>query len=283
MQTISHWARGATEKLAMVDISTARLDTEILLAHVMGVDRAWLIAHGDEELESLKVRKLESLLRRRLDHEPIAYIVGRKEFYGREFIVTPDVLIPRPATETMVEMIKKIHQITDENPHEKETPFHIVDVGCGSGCIGITAKLEVPELDVMLCDISESAIGIARQNADTLHAEVTVAQSDLLATLYGQRSTVWLIAANLPYVDRSWQTSPELTYEPSIALYADDRGLKLIKTLISQAPAVLAPDGYLLLETDPCQHIQVIEYGKRYGFSKVQVRDYIVALQKNSS
>ena len=290
--TIASYLAHATQQLHDANIDSAQLDASVIVAHNMHVDRAWLIVHGDEELESLKVRKFESLLRRRLDREPIAYIVGHKEFYGRDFTVTPDVLIPRPETETMIEMIKKIHHITEEKSHEKDNPFHkgkkLLDVGCGSGCIGITAKLEMPELDVTMCDISKPALAIARKNSEKLHAEVTIARSDLLCAflspskIQNPKSKIYFdaILANLPYVDRTWQTSPELRHEPGVALYAGEQGLQLIKTLISQAPSVLAPHGYVLLEADPCQHEQIVEYGKLHGFTSVEVKDYIEKKKK---
>ena len=257
-------------------VPTPQLDADILLAHLLGVDRAWLIAHGDEELESLKVRKFESVVRRRLDREPVAYIVGHKEFYGREFIVTPDVLIPRPETETMIDILKQIYR---EGRRKKAVGSRLVDVGCGSGCIGITAKLEMPEFDVTLCDISEPALAIARRNAKRLRANVDIVLSDLLSKVEIRNSKFDYILANLPYVDHAWQTSPELRHEPEIALYAQDQGLALIKTLIPQASSLLVPHGYLLLEADPCQHEEITTYGERYGLAVVEVRDYVVAMQ----
>ena len=263
---------------------THRLDAELLLAHVLNVDRAWLVAHGDEELESSKVREFESLLQRRLNHEPIAYIVGYKEFYGRDFIVTPDVLIPRPESETAIDVLK---QIDAEAGRKKEEGRTLLDVGCGSGCLGITAKLELPELDVTMCDISKPALAVARRNADTLSADVTTIHSDLLSVflrsskIQNPKSKIYFdfIVANLPYVDRSWDVSPELRHEPDSALYTEQQGLKLIKTLVSQAPSVLVPSGHLLLEADPCQHQEIARYGKQHEFEVVETRGYIVVLR----
>ncbi|MGB3024093.1 MAG: peptide chain release factor N(5)-glutamine methyltransferase [Candidatus Saccharimonadales bacterium] len=266
----------ATTTLHGADMPSPRLDTEVLLAYVLGVDRAWLIAHGEDEVSSKDARRFESLIARRLKREPVAYIVGRKEFYGREFAVTPDVLIPRPESEGIIELLKDLVQ-------PGASSRQMLDVGCGSGCLGITAKLEMQKLDVTLSDISPAALTVARRNAHKLGADVTIVQSNLLAAFFPLPSPLFhLVIANLPYVDRSWDVSPELRHEPDIALYAAEQGLKLIKTLLVQAPSVIAPGGYLLLEADPCQHEVIIEYGKRYGFEMAEVREYIVVLQYRS-
>lgn len=281
-------------------IESARLDSEIMLAYVLDVTRAWLVAHGDDTLADAKARKFEHLIARRLQREPVAYILRRKEFYGRDFIVTPDVLIPRPESEAIIDILKSLlaHSPPEQQLHNpKPTPAlhrgsssmqRVVDVGCGSGCLGITAKLELPELDVTLSDISKAALAVARRNAKKLAANVHFAQSDLLSVFLAknrnQRTENYydVIVANLPYVDRNWQTPPELRHEPEIALFADQQGLKCIKTLLNQAPSVLIPYGHLILEADPCQHDDIIRYAGSYGFAHTATRDYALLLTLNS-
>ena len=164
-------------------IPSPHLDAEVLLAYILDVNRAWLAAHSKEELGSEEVRKLESLVQRRLRREPIAYLTGTKEFYGRDFIVTPEVLIPRPETEALIELSMKVLKYEVRSmKYGKITK--LVDVGCGSGCIGITLKLEHPELDVTLCDISPEALAIAAENAKILNADVTLVESDLLSSFF---------------------------------------------------------------------------------------------------
>lgn len=279
MTTIREHLNSATPQL--IGCITPRLDAEVLLAYVLGVDRAWLIAHGEDEVSSQDARRFEGLIARRLKREPVAYIVGSKEFYGREFAVTPDVLIPRPESEGIIELLKDLVQPGALQPGASSR--QMLDVGCGSGCLGITAKLEMPELDVTLSDVSPAALTVARRNAHKLGADVTIVQSNLLAAFSPLPSSLFhLVIANLPYVDRSWNVSPELRHEPALALYAQEQGLKLIKTLISQAPTVLAQSGYLLLEADPCQHEAIIACAKQYDFVHVETREYTVLLHHST-
>lgn len=277
---ISAWLQVATKKLQNSGVSTARLDSELLLAHILEVDRTWLHAHGDESLTAQQFTELERLIKRRLNREPIAYITGKKEFYGREFIVTPDVLIPRPESEAMIDLLKSLHPaILAKTPRSKEQIF-LIDVGTGSGCLGITAKLELPELNVMLSDISRTALTIARENAERFRADVRLLESYLLSNLQPLASSVHYILANLPYVDESWERSPETDHEPALALFAEQRGLELIYKLLDQTPKVLASGGYILLEADPEQHAAIITRGQQNGLRLEAIRDYIVILHK---
>ena len=220
----------------------SRLDAELILANSLGKDRVFLHAHPDYELSEAEEAKADSDLARRANHEPLAYILGYKEFYGRKFTVTPDVLIPRPETEAIINLAKELK------------PQKILDVGTGSGCIAITLKLELPESDVFAVDISPKALKIA---AD-LGAKIAFAESDLLS---GVQSEYNLIVANLPYVDKKWDwLSPELRYEPNLALYAEDAGLYAIKRLVSQVKAHLTKNDTLILESDLSQHAKIQEF-----------------------
>jgi release factor glutamine methyltransferase len=151
-----------------------------------------LHAHPAYELTESEQKLAEDYLKRRQNHEPVAYILGSKEFYGREFVVTPDTLIPRPETEAIIDLVKELSL-------EK---LKILDVGTGSGCIAITLKLELPESDVMAVDISEKALVVAEKNADNLHANLEFKQSDLLKNVDEKFD---IIVANLPYVDKNWE------------------------------------------------------------------------------
>ncbi len=270
--TIAAWLRDATAQLNGVGIESARLDAEILLAHTIKKPRTYVHAHGDELLDLRTQEIADARLGLRRDRTPIAYIIGHKEFYGRQFRVTTATLIPRPETETMIDMVKE--SINPTRPLIAETQ-RLVDVGTGSGCIGITLKLELPELDVTLVDISSHALTVAKQNAEALHANVHTHQGDLLRE-YGL--PVNIICANLPYVDHTWDVSRETDAEPAIALYANDNGLALIKVLIIQAARLLRPGGQLLLEADPRQHQAIIDYAKQQSFVHQETRGYIVSL-----
>lgn len=262
------WLTVASRQLAAASVASARLDAEIILAHTLRRPRIWLHAHGDDCLNESELALANACLALRLDHVPIAYIIGHKEFYGRRFHVTPATLVPRPESETIITALNQIL----ETKHRT-----LLDAGTGSGCLGITSKLEYPQLSVALSDVSQDALDVAKKNIHSLHADVNLVQSDLLTSISG---TFDIIIANLPYVDSSWETSPDTAHEPALALFAEDHGLALIKLLITQAPAHLSLGGYLLLEADPCQHAEIISFARNSGFAHKTSNDYIVVLSR---
>ncbi len=264
--SIKTWLDDASHQLSQIDIPSARLDAELLLAASLYKSREYLLAHSEQTLSNAELTQVNKWLQRRLDREPIAYILGHKEFYGRDFMVSPNVLIPRPESETIIEILKGLQ------------PETIIDIGTGSGCLAISAKLEITDSKVISTDISEDALQIARQNASSLNAEITFAISDLLSGVKKIKSDKPIaLVANLPYVDKSWNVSPETTFEPSMALFADDDGLKMIKKLILQAAKKLRPNDNLLLEADTRQHQAITKYAKKHGF-KLEKIDGFIAL-----
>lgn len=273
---VSQWLDSARQQLEAAGIPSARLDAEIILAHTVRKSRTYLHAHGDEHL-SARLREIaDARLDLRLDRTPVAYIIGHKEFYGRLFKVTPATLIPRPESEAMIDILKEIYP-TQTSLLPAKAP-RLIDIGTGSGCLGITAKLELPSLDVTLMDISRHALNVATINAKRLQAEVTPLTGNLLANY---PLSADYILANLPYVDPTWERSPETNHEPKLALFAEDEGLSLIKTLINQTKTSLAPGGYLLLEADPRQHAAITAYAKNHDLRVIERRDFIICLQKN--
>ena len=266
---ISEWLKIATKSLKTANIPSARLDAELILANTLRKNRTYLHAHLDEEIDPRRFDIANARLDLRLDRVPIAYILGYKEFYGRRFTVSPSVLIPRPESEDLISLFL---ELTASEIAEKV----LIDVGTGSGCLGITAKLERSNLSVILSDISKPALNIAEKNANALNADVHIQQQSLLN---GQLKPVDYIFANLPYVDENWDVSPELQYEPEIALFAEDEGLKLILQLISQAPRCLTPEGLLFIEADPQQHNRIIDEAVKNGFVKERVLNYILVLR----
>jgi len=277
MIDMSSTVRSAVQKTAEqfreAEISSALLDAELLLGHILQKPKSWLLAHSEELLNESQFSELERLVKRRLSREPIAYLTGHKEFYGRDFIVTKDVLIPRPETEDLIDLAK---ELLAAKPDTK----HVVDIGTGSGCIGVTLKLEKSHLDVTLSDVSHDALEVTRQNAEKLKADVYFAKSDLLSAFITHQQKFDMIVANLPYVSRSWETSPETDFEPSIALYADNDGLAMIAQLIFQIPTTLNSGGYLLLEADPEQFPAITELCRKNGLEHVETRGYAVAFQR---
>ncbi|HEV7952224.1 MAG TPA: peptide chain release factor N(5)-glutamine methyltransferase [Candidatus Saccharimonadales bacterium] len=273
---IKDWLRDAATQLADAGISSAKLDAEIILSHTIRQSRTYLHAHDDQQLSLRHLEIADARLQLRIDRTPVAYIVGHKEFYGRLFKVNPATLVPRPESETIITILK---ELTEQMAFDLGVTTRLVDVGTGSGCLGITAKLEIPELEVTLLDVSRQALKVAESNAEQLQAKVIITRSDLL------QSYPFLadyIIANLPYVDPEWERSPETNYEPAMALFATDEGLALINKLLQQAPSQLNSGGYILLEADPRQHAAIIATAKHHHLSLHEVRDLIVVLQKTN-
>lgn len=255
----------ATQQLSDAGILTARLDCLVLLEHVINHDRTWIAAHADETIAPKAQRAFEELLARRLKREPVAYIVSHKEFYGLEFAVTPDVLIPRPETEALVE-----YAIT-------RTPknAHVLELGTGSGCIAVALKKHRPDLHLTATDISSAVLDIAESNARSHDVSIQFIESDLFSRLQGQDSTFQLILANLPYVPDDTRHEPELDYEPRLALYAGDDGLDLYRKFFADVKRYLAPDGAILIEASPVQHKGLKDLAAQHGFALKEVTEYI--------
>lgn len=252
----------------MLGIDSALLDAELILAHTLRQSRTWLHAHGEELIDPRRLEIATARLDLRKERVPLAYILGYKEFYGRQFKVTPSVLIPRPESEAIIESLKE---------YWDDKPGRLLDVGTGSGCIGITAKLELP-LDVTLADISRHALTVAEENAAALGAQVALQQSNLLEDIPGIFD---IVIANLPYVDKAWERSPETNHEPVLALFAEDGGTALIKRLINQAGQHIRRGGLLLLEADPVQHPALVEHAKSRGFTYTATNDYCLVLTRD--
>ena len=272
--TINEWLRDATNELADAMLPSPNLDAEIILAHTIKHPRTYLHAHGDEEISPRTEDIANSRIDLRTDRVPVAYIIGHKEFYGRKFQVNPSVLIPRPESEQLITLLKQLLPDTAALPGVESK--RLVDIGTGSGCLGVTAKLEFPELSVALTDINRHALAVAKKNAELTGAKVDTFVSDLLAD-YPYSPDI--VLANLPYVDRTWDfLSPELANEPDEALYAEDGGLAIIKRCIEQVAARGKQGTLLLLEADTSQLDAISQYGHRHKF-KEQLRDeYAVAL-----
>lgn len=276
--SISTWLKEAEHCLKEAGIPSARLDAEILLSHTLKKPRTYLHSHCDDALDNRTLEIANARLDLRKDRTPVAYIIGHKEFYGRKFHVTPSVLIPRPESEDGIDLLNELIPATKPLFHDNKP--RLVDVGTGSGVLGITAKLAHPELEVYLIDNSRHALNIAKKNAIALHTDVHVIDSDLLSAF---PMPAQYVIANLPYVSRKWDdTSPELAHEPDSALYADNDGLALIYKLIPQATGILLPDGYLLLEADPTQHKSIITHARTHGLQHVTTHGYYVALTKRT-
>jgi release factor glutamine methyltransferase len=227
-----------TKLLEDDSISAPRLTAEVLLTHALQRERSYLYAHPEEELSEIAWIHYGRYLHERLKGKPTQYITGRQEFYGRDFHVTPDVLIPRPETEHLVEAaMARIH------PRDS-----VVDVGTGSGAIAITLALETAA-HVFATDISTAALNVAQSNAQRLSARVGFLASDLLDAFHA--SSVNVLVSNPPYVPKTDHPSLQREvrdYEPHVALFGGPSGLEIYQRLIADAARVVRPHGWLLLE-----------------------------------
>jgi release factor glutamine methyltransferase len=203
--------------------------------------------------------------------KPLAYIEGYTWFYGRRFLVNEDVLIPRPETEDIINVAK---------PLCGNSSLQALDLCTGSGCIGVTLKLENPSLDITCSDISKKALKVAEQNAKNLNTKVNLIQSNLFAKLKNQKFD--LIATNPPYVDKTWEwlDKKSLKHEPKIALYAKNHGLCIIEKILKQTSKHLAKDGCLILEADPIQHTKIIEIAALNNLTHLKTQNFILSFQK---
>jgi len=247
--TVRELLRSASLTLEQAGCGTPRLDTELLLARILERDRTWLIAHAGEDVPSSVQKTYALLVERRRKREPLAYIMGEKEFWSRSFMVTSDVLIPRPETEHLIEAILKHFS-------DRDAPYRFCDVGTGSGCIAVTLACEYPQATVVATDISHKALHIAQQNAKR-HGVTTCIefrQGDMFAALRQQDGPFDAIISNPPYVakDEMYALEAELRFEPRYALTDETDGLHYLQSLVDQTPAWLKEDGMLVVETGLC-------------------------------
>lgn len=241
-------AQGA-QLLARADIHGTRLEAQVLLGEVVGMDRARLLAYADQILTPEQEQLYHSYLQRRSAHEPVAYIVGHKEFYGLDFLVDRRVLIPRPETELLVEAAL---QEIDQRFSSGTTPV-VADIGTGSGAIPISVAVAEPRLPyIYACDLSSEALEVTRRNCERHHVtkRIRLLEGDLLAPL---PEAVDVLLANLPYVgeiERSEMSADVLDYEPQLALFSGPHGLDLLYRLSKDArtSGTLKKGGVMLLE-----------------------------------
>lgn len=236
MTTIKSALAHARESLA--HSPSAALDARVLLCHVLQCRDAYLFTWPEKSLEADQQAYFEQLLLRRRSGEPVAYITGMREFYGRDFLVSPATLIPRPDTETLVDAALSI---------ERTQPMRVLDAGTGTGAVGITLALERPAWQVTVMDRSMAALHVAQANARSLGAAVGMFCGDWLSAI---RGSVDVIVSNPPYIDGHdpHLSEGDVRHEPRAALVADKRGLADIDALVAQARERLLPGGWLMVE-----------------------------------
>jgi release factor glutamine methyltransferase len=257
--------RTATARIAAAGSDSARLDAELLMAHVLGVDRARLIVDRDRALTPDEAARFEALVVRREAHEPVAYLLGRKAFRRIELVIDSRVLVPRPLTEQLVEVAAE----------ELPRGARVVDVGTGSGAIALALADERPDLDVIASDISEDALTLARENARRLGLQVTFVRGDLLDAVEGHLDAVIM---NPPYIPEAEELPPDVAdHEPGTALWGGIDGLGLIRGIIAAA-APRAP--FLALEVGTWQAPTVVGMARAAGYATVEARRDLAGLER---
>ncbi|MFZ1249626.1 MAG: peptide chain release factor N(5)-glutamine methyltransferase [Candidatus Saccharimonadales bacterium] len=258
--TISDFLRETSAYLYARGIESARLDALLFVCDQLGRDKAWVLAHQEYELQGSDVEILNTKIAQRATHVPLAYLRGTVEFYSRNYIVNKHVLVPRPESEALIELVK---QVANDKPQ-----VTIIDIGTGSGALAITAKLELPSSIVLATDIDPACLSIAKHNALALAADVTFLKSDLLRDLENSKFKVQnsIIIANLPYVPKDYPINQAVSHEPAQALFSGVDGLSHYRALFAQLKNHAFPALYVITESLLGQHQQTIEIAKKSGY-----------------
>lgn len=246
--------------IASLLVSHKNIDFEILLAHVLNVPRSYLHSWPEKQISPENEQQFKHYLQRRLNGEPVAYIIGHQEFWSLDFEVTKDVLIPRPETELLVELVLKF-------PNEKQ--LVVADLGTGSGAIALSIANERPQWKIHATDKSEKALFIAKKNADRLKINnVAFYQGDWCEALPDVKFNV--IVSNPPYIEENHPNLPALRYEPHTALVSTQQGLADLKMIITQAKNHLQPGGILMLEHGFDQAKSVTDFLHHEGYLDIK-------------
>lgn len=270
-----------TTRLEKAGIGSARLDTLIMLEDLLKKDRAWILAHPEAPIQVPSLEKLKRWLARREQHEPLSYIRGFTEFYGREFKVDKRVLEPRPESETMIDLLKQLvnsRQITGYSTFSEERPLklRIADIGTGSGALAIIAHLEVPTAEVVATDIDSGCLEVARKNAKKHKASINFFQGDLLSALHPTPySLPTILLANLPYVPSHYRINEAAGREPRLAIFGGGDGLEVYRRLFAQLAAHYSKPQFVLTEAMPPQHARLADIAKSAGFREHRREDFI--------
>lgn len=255
--TISQWLQFVTKQLNDSGISSARLDSLLLLEDTLKIDRATLLAHDETKITTSNLLELNTKITQRISRIPLAYIRNTQEFYGRHFYVDSHVLIPRPESESIINLLLELKTSTQKHNV-------ILDIGTGSGILAITTKLELPTTTVIATDINPEALKVASDNAHRYTADITLIEADLLNIRSSFRFDI--ILANLPYVPDGLITSNEITYEPQSALFSGIDGLSHYQSLWKQVNSQKNKPLAILTESLEQQHSDLIKFASDAGY-----------------
>lgn len=263
---VNDWLESAVDRLRNAGIGTARLDALIILEDELQKDRSQILAHPELALSKSRQKRLNAKLRCRCSHVPLAYIRGFSEFYGRKFKVNKYVLEPRPESETMIELLKRL----------KITSPRIADIGTGSGCLGITAALELHTQDVDLYDIDSSALAVAKHNMSLHELKLKAYKKDLLKDCAHAYD---ILLANLPYVPDHYKINQAAAMEPRAAIFGGSDGLDIYRRLFHQIDSKVWKPRFVLTESLPPQHITLASIAADCGYTQYKRVDFIQVFQ----
>jgi release factor glutamine methyltransferase len=263
--------RWTTARFEARGLATPRLDAEILLAHALGLARVQLYVQFDRPLTVAERTAVRELVRRRQAGESVAYVIGKKEFWGLELAVDARVLVPRPDTETLVD--EALARLSEMARPDGAPALRLADVGTGSGAVAVVLAKQRPDATITASDISPEALAVARANAERHAAAVTFVDGDLAAPL-AALAPFDLIAANLPYIPSAEidALAAEVRAEPRLALDGGGDGLALVRRLVADAPALLAAGGALALEVGAGQARATAALLETAGFRDLRLR-----------
>ncbi|MFA6271879.1 MAG: peptide chain release factor N(5)-glutamine methyltransferase [Patescibacteria group bacterium] len=249
---IINWQREATQELVNHSITSATLDAEVLLSFVLKKPKEYILSHPEIILTQKQQTTLDKLIKRRTELEPVAYLTNNKEFYGLDFYVDKNVLIPRPETELLVETVLK--------EIKNDLTITIADIGTGSGCIAIAIAKNLPQAKIIAVDISNPALTVAKKNAKKygVKKQIRFVCGDLLKKL---NDPVDIIIANLPYVPKN-EAKKEISFEPKEALFGENDGMEFLEKIITQSKTKLNENGVILLEIHPPQADKISSFAR---------------------
>ncbi len=274
---IDKWLKYSIETLSESNIPTARLDCLVLLVDELDKDKHWILANLDYKLSKNIIDRLSNKILRRSIHEPLAYIRGKSEFYGREFVVNNNTLEPRPETETMIEVLKSL-----------PTNFQsIVDVGTGTGAIAIIAKYLYPDTKVFAIDIDNKCIQVSKENAETHYVNIKFLHGNLLEPIINNKNIIsidgdkWIVLANLPYVPENHTINEAAMFEPKHAIFGGEDGLDFYREMFGQIVVIRNRPSYVLTESLPFQHKELENIAKESNYILLKTEDFIQVFIKN--
>lgn len=270
--TTGEWLNNSTRLLHEAGVNSARLDCLVLLADTFDCDKSFMLAHPESVIDSKNLKILNTKIIQRSHHTPLAYLRGKADFYGREFKIAKHVLVPRPESEAMIEQLLKQAAQADTAPATADA-MTVYDIGTGSGCLAITAALELPFAEVVATDIDQRCLDLARQNATRWpRVSITLLKGDLLTPIATHISSAAskkqiIFLANLPYVPTGYPVNKAATHEPALALFSGQDGLDHYRKLFCQLTDLPMRPAFIITESLRSQHADLSALANVHGYT----------------